>query len=393
MAFTRIRNLRPVKRHHSERFLLISLVTFALTVVAVRGVLKLTGYAQIGSDTVHIAHVLWGGLGLFAAALVLLVFANRWALVLGAVLGGGGMGLFIDEVGKFVTQSNDYFTPAAAPIIYALFLAIVLVYLRVRRPPARDPRGEMYRAFEQMPGVLDHEMSRHDLTALAHRLEQVQISVRDESVRKLAAAMLALVETEVTSATEPRPGRVQRVLSRTRTWGSRVFTRPRLQAFIVLALFVGGGYAVLDIALLAFLAFAPSSAATEFLGTMVPSGELAALGDKVWFSVRAILEGSVGLTMLAGSLLIVFRRERKGLSVAVAGLIVDLTAVNLLVFYQDQFKALIGTALEYIVLAAAFSYRRIYLEGEDDISTVEIPEELRDAVMESQTQTLAPGTS
>lgn len=42
MAFERITNLRPVKRYGSERYVLISLATFALTVVILRVVLKLT---------------------------------------------------------------------------------------------------------------------------------------------------------------------------------------------------------------------------------------------------------------------------------------------------------------------------------------------------------------
>jgi hypothetical protein len=398
MALKRIKNLGPVKRYRSERYVLISLVTFALTVVALRGILKLTGYAQIGNDTVHIAHVLWGGLALFAAALLLLAISNRWALVLGAVLSGGGVGLFIDEVGKFITQSNNYFTPAAAPIIYALFLATVLVYLRVRRPPGRDVRGEMYRALEQMSGVLDHEMSRHDLNELARRLEQIQASAKGEAVRVLAASMLAFVEAERPRIVEPQPGRMQRFSVQVRLWARRVFTRSRLRAFLIFALLVGGVYAVLDMALLAFLAVAPASGATEFLRSLVSAGELAALGDKVWFSVRAVLEGGVGVAMLAGAVLMGLRREWRGLSVAVAGLIVDLTVVNLLVFYQDQFKALIGTAVQYVVLVAVFSYRRIYLEEEgeiaaraEDAAQAEFADALREASVESAA--LAPVVS
>jgi len=367
MKPSRITNLGPVKRHRAERYVLISLVTFALTVLALRAILKLTGYAQIGGDSAHIAHVLWGGLALFAAALVLLVVANRWALVLGAVLSGGGVGLFIDEVGKFITQSNDYFTPAAAPIIYALFLATVLVYLRVRRPPAREIRGEMYRAFEQMSGILAHEISLHELNALAARLEVVRTSSDDEGVRHLAKSMLAYVERERPRIVDPPPTKTQKVLVAVKAWARTVFTRRRLRAFIMFSLFVGGLYAVLDMALLAFLAVAPASSATELMHSLVSPGELAALGDKIWFSVRAVLEGGVGLAMLTGAIFIGLRREWRGLSVAVAGLIVDLTVVNLLVFYQDQFKALIGTALQYIVLVSAFSYRRIYLETEGEV--------------------------
>lgn len=380
VAFEVLKNLRPVKRHRAERYVLVSLVTFALTVVTVRGILKLTGYAQLGNDTVHIAHVLWGGLALFAAALLFLIVANRWAMALGAVLSGGGMGLFIDEVGKFITQSNDYFTPAAAPIIYALFLATVLVYLRVRRPPGRDPRGEMYRALEQMSGVLDHEMSPHDLTELLQRLDEVRRSSPNPAVQRLATALLDFVEVEAPSIIEPRPGRMQRMATHVRRWARRVFTRPRLRAFLMFALAAGGVYAVLEIALLAFLALAPASGATNVLRGLVSPGELAALGDKIWFSVRAVLEGAVGLASLAGAVLLGLGRERRGLGIAVAGLIIDLTVVNLLVFYQDQAKALITTFLQYLVLVALFSYRRIYLEPEGD----EVLELMAGAMSESE---------
>jgi|WetSurMetagenome_2_1015567.scaffolds.fasta_scaffold33550_2 hypothetical protein len=364
MALERITNLRPVKRYRSERYVLISLATFALTVVVLRGTLKLTGYPEIGNDSVHIAHVLWGGLALFAASLLLLIVSNRWALVFGAVLSGAGVGLFIDEVGKFITQSNNYFTPAAGPIIYGLFLGIVLIYLQIRRPRAGDTRGEMYKSLEQMPQVVDHEMSRRDLSALRHRLECLQATADDQQVRTLAAAMLVYVRAEEPRIVEPQPGRIHASMVRVQAWAGRVFSRFRLRVFLVLAFVALGVYAVLDMALLAFLAFAPASDATDLLRSLVSLGELQALHDKIWFSVRAVLEGGVGLSLLASGVLMALRREWKGVQISVVGLIVDLTVVDLLVFYQDTVKALIGIAIQYVLLVAALAYRRIYLEDE-----------------------------
>ena len=43
---------------------------------------------------------------LFIAALVPLIIANRRVYLVGAILGGIGVGLFIDEVGKFITAGN-----------------------------------------------------------------------------------------------------------------------------------------------------------------------------------------------------------------------------------------------------------------------------------------------
>lgn len=41
----------------------IWLVSAAVAILGIRGYLHLTGYPQVGGDTLHIAHMLWGGLG------------------------------------------------------------------------------------------------------------------------------------------------------------------------------------------------------------------------------------------------------------------------------------------------------------------------------------------
>lgn len=123
---------KPVQRGGAQRYLLVTLLSFAVSVAGTRLLLELTGYPQLSRGELHIAHVLWGGLLLFASSLLMLILANRWVYLLGAVLAGLGVGLFVDEVGKFITQTNDYFYPAAAPIIYAFFLLTVLLYLQIR---------------------------------------------------------------------------------------------------------------------------------------------------------------------------------------------------------------------------------------------------------------------
>jgi hypothetical protein len=76
--------------------------------------------------------MLWGGLALVVAALLSLVVSAAWVPPVTAILTGAGTGLFIDEVGKFITASNDYFYPLAAPLIYGLLLALVLLFVLIR---------------------------------------------------------------------------------------------------------------------------------------------------------------------------------------------------------------------------------------------------------------------
>jgi hypothetical protein len=91
-------------------------VSFGVSVVGTRLYLEATGYPQIGNGTLHIAHVLWGGLLLFLALAVFLTFANRWSYSASAILGGAGVGLFIDEVGKLcLLPAHDVPLFAASP--------------------------------------------------------------------------------------------------------------------------------------------------------------------------------------------------------------------------------------------------------------------------------------
>ena len=126
-------------REGAERLLLIVIVSFVVAVVGTRWFLQATGYPQVGGGELHVAHMLWGGLALVIAALLGLVVSAAWVPTVMAILTGAGTGLFIDEVGKFITASNDYFYPLAAPLIYGLVLALALVFILVRHREGASP--------------------------------------------------------------------------------------------------------------------------------------------------------------------------------------------------------------------------------------------------------------
>lgn len=116
-----VRNIRAMDE--LELFLVMG-VTAILTV---RILLDLTGYPQLGGRSLHIAHMLWGGLLMLAAALFRLMLLGKWVEYVSAFFGGIGFGLFIDEIGKFVTQDNNYFFAPSFSLMYIVFVLIYLV--------------------------------------------------------------------------------------------------------------------------------------------------------------------------------------------------------------------------------------------------------------------------
>ncbi|WP_203819686.1 hypothetical protein [Paractinoplanes ferrugineus] len=119
----------------------VHLTTFVVsavsTIMITRGYLALTGYPQIGGDSgLHVAHVLPGGLLMLAALVMGFAFIGRGPRPVAALVGGVGFGLFLDEVGKFVTADNDYFFGPAPAIMYVVFVLLVVTAQvgRHRRP-------------------------------------------------------------------------------------------------------------------------------------------------------------------------------------------------------------------------------------------------------------------
>ena len=185
----------PAATSHLTGFLASTVVT----VLLVRAFLAAAGYPQIGGGGLHIAHVLWGGLLMALAFVLLLSFAGPVARPIGAVVGGIGFGLFVDEVGKFVTSDNDYFYEPTAALIYVVVVALALLgeMLHGRRP--HHPSEHLAGAADQAVAGLVGGFSTHT-RARARELLQRAGPVRGS---REVGALLDVVEEDSAELTNP----------------------------------------------------------------------------------------------------------------------------------------------------------------------------------------------
>lgn len=125
-------SFRFLRRAHSFEYLLNFYLASIISLLSTRFFLEIAGYPIVGWGQIHIAHTLAGGLLMFGGILLQMLYVDRRIMQFSSYLAGLGFGLFIDEIGKFVTKDNNYFYKPTIVIIYLIYISIFLLLYRIR---------------------------------------------------------------------------------------------------------------------------------------------------------------------------------------------------------------------------------------------------------------------
>lgn len=353
----------PVRMEAADSYWILLIVAISVTIIVTRVSLELSGYPQIGDSTYHIAHVLWGGLLLFVALVLPLTLANPFVPWLTALIGGIGAGLFIDEVGKFITQRNDYFFPLAFPIIYAFILVCIWLTLRLRAAKKHSTRTILYHALEELKEVLDNDLDPLEHAELKAKFLLVIDTTTDTEERALAEALLNFTENRSVQLAE-NPTILEQTWAKMRATLTNIPPKMILRAVLI----AGFGYSALSglfvlIAFAGLLAAEGRATAFEMLGnTVIVSGKAQyVVSNPILASIHAGAIITAGVLALLAALMLAGGRDRIGLRLGTASLAVSLLFVNLLSFYFNQIYALLATVGETTLLFLAMLYRWRFL--------------------------------
>jgi hypothetical protein len=348
-----------VERENAVRYMVISLLTSVATVILVRLFLYLTGYPQIGSGTLHIAHVLWGGLILYIAAILPLIYLNPRLHMVGAVLSGLGVGLFIDEVGKFITRQYDYFFPAAAPIIYIFFLLVVILVIMIRHPEEVDGRAELVQTLEIVREQLYRPL---DLDERAHiEGDMLKVIEMDSNIlhQDMAKHLLEFVRSDKRTAEEAVPSWWMRIANR---WGQWL-TEKRLRVLLGVGMFVLSLLALKYPLQVWLEKVIPNSALVVFLHARF-GGELTTIDSALLSDVRLALEVVIGVSLLVAVALLVAGKNRQAINLGFLCLLVSVAVLDMLLFFFEQFSTVLTVGFQFILLFGLMHYRKEFIKSD-----------------------------
>jgi hypothetical protein len=295
-----------------HELLLISGVT---TILVIRTQLWLTNYPELGGRGLHIAHLLWGGLFMLVAIGLLLTFLGRSVRRAAAIVGGVGFGFFIDELGKFITQDNNYFFRPAAALIYLIFVGLFLGARAIRRVGADAP---LVNAAELLG-----EAARRPLD-VAERREALALLRRSDPANPLVEPLRAVFDGLPARPVAP-PGPWERLTGAARAALDRVTAWSRFPTAVAWL----------------FAAWAAASLA----------GAYARLGD-LTFVNAASLGGGVLSALLVGAGLVRLRAGDRASAYRWfdRALLVGIFVTQVFAFVASQFGAVFGLGVDLVLL-------------------------------------------
>lgn len=180
-----------IRNLEGEAFLEAFLVSAVTSVLGIRGFLYLSGYPRIEFGSFHIAHLLWGGLLMTIALLMLMSFLNRRSYWIAAVIGGLGFGAFIDELGKFITHDNNYFYQPTFALIYVIFILIYLFIQYFDRLYITTQKEYLINTLEVIKESIINDLDKDDKRQALIYLRRVSTT---NPYRHLLAEMLEKVD-------------------------------------------------------------------------------------------------------------------------------------------------------------------------------------------------------
>jgi hypothetical protein len=301
-----------------ENFLISSIVTIFI----IRIFLKLTDYPQLsGAAGLHIAHLLWGGFFMALSLLLLLSFVGRGIMGAGAILGGIGFGAFIDELGKFITQDNNYFFQPTVALVYVIFILIYSLSKSLEKSSTITSKEYLVNALgmvtEAVMNDLDNEEKKKAL---------LYLKKSDQSDPLVKA--LKVFFAEVQAIPVPPPSLINRLRHFILMLYTKLTQSKLLNKLVVTILLLQSLSSILSVGLVYY---------TKQSLSFVQSGELAA----------SLLSG---VCVLVG-VVVMQRSKEKGFRIFKIAVLISLLITQFFTFYSEQFKALFWLALNIVLLA------------------------------------------
>lgn len=323
----------PVRRFDFVQKLEWFLLAAVTMILIIRTQLWLTHYPQLGGGGLHIAHLLYGGLFMVTAIWFGLIYLNRWSRSVLAVVGGIGFGFFIDELGKFITEDNNYFFKPAAGIIYLIFIIMFLIIRELSRRQKLNPRTALANALSLLPGTAVGEFRKEEAERAGRLLDMA------DPADPMVGQAREMFRT-ATVAPSRTPSSLSRAVSRVHRRVKQLTEAPHFERIVIWIILLWALSTLSSVLAIDF----DFGGIQDHQGPDVDSGVISSL-ESLSALVSVLLVAVGAWAMSRG-------KHQEAYRYFGRALLVSILVTRVFIFIESQFAAVFGLALDLILYAA-----------------------------------------
>lgn len=345
----------PTKRERADETLLIIMVTAVTSVLVARAFVNVTNNWQLGRGNWHLAHVLWGGLAMFVGGLVPMLFHGSKTRTISGLFFGVGVGLFVDEIGKFITKDNNYFFQPAILFIYGFFVALFLFYRYLGRFNQKDPRSLLYQILGQMEEIAEGDLEINEKKKLLKKIKQV--GRRSSGELQNFSLKLGMLVKGLPASVDKKELKLMIWIKNLKRFSYYRIFKKKVVLYALLLLAVGDIITSL-VTVQQVLWWRHSGGS---LAMFVETEVLYPRFDSYMVGGKIISDAVASLLFLVGIVWVSRRRFRRGLLFFQNGLLVNIFFAAIFNFYFEQFSAVIGLGINIALLLGITRLRRDFV--------------------------------
>ncbi len=339
------------KRSSAADSLLLFMVTAAASVLLTRFYLFLFDYPQIARGHIHFAHIIFGGIFLSIGNILLLSMHGRRSRQFAAVVSGIGFGQFIDELGKFITQENNYFYQPVPMLIYLCFIFLFFLYRYFTEYTPLQPRELMYQILEEMEEVAEGRFFPATKKRILYWTEKLKLETKQQ-YQHFALGIENMV-SQLNVASSPRPKQYVQKIKSSWMWLDEFTTERRPVFYILILIFV---------LYIGITSFGIGSFLFNLLNNNFDKLKFKAATSFDWFMVGGLFLSQFWsmLIMVRGVFYLIGRKRNRALALFRNGLAVNILVTQAFTFYFEQFSA----TIELLFILGLFAIIQNIIEDE-----------------------------
>lgn len=337
-------NQNLTKRENAADLVLLLMISGLVTLLVTRFFLQLFGWPTISFGVWHIAHANWGGALMVVGSILMLIFHGEKIRKTAAVISGMGWGLFIDEVGKYITKNNDYWFQPAIVVIYVSFIILYLVYRHLENNQPQDTKTLLYGAIDNLEDAAENDLSETKKREVINKLEKVIKKENDLNIKDLAKELKLFFEKQKTKEVDKKSWwRI--LIAKTGYYSYNKFFKTRLVRYGLTT--YASVWAINEIQETIRILINPQK--MQMIQKLNNGYDLISKSDFYMMVGKIMSDSVVAVFFVMGIFFMATKKKNKGLRFFQMGLIVSIFLSTVFKLYFEQFSEVLVLAISIIL--------------------------------------------